>query len=427
MSTTFTTGADNSSNQNIKLTSKSGNVASLKDDFDLGDAAASGLKAIDTHGNVFEVPDFTIKEILQAIPKDCYERRLTTSFYYVFRDIALIATTMYLGATYIPMIQNPILNALAWFSYVFVQGLFGTGIWVLAHECGHQAFSDYGWVNDLVGWILHSYLLVPYFSWKYSHGKHHKATGHLTRDTVFVPATKETFMKNRLAERIEDITEDAPLATLYSLFIQQIGGWWAYLTTNVTGQPYADKPQWMKNHFVPSSPLFEKREYWFIVLSDLGILIQGFILYNWFKKFGAFNFFIHYFFPYMWVNHWLVFITFLQHTAPTMPHYDANVWNFARGAAATIDREMPFVGPHIFHDIIETHVLHHYVSRIPFYNARKASAAIKKVMGKHYQHTDENMWVSLWRSGRECQFVDGDNGVRMFRNTNNIGVKPTSS
>ncbi|MFZ8398872.1 fatty acid desaturase, partial [Staphylococcus aureus] len=53
--------------------------------------------------------------------------------------------------------------------YGFVQGCFLTGIWVIAHECGHHAFSDYQWLDDIVGLILHSSLLVPYFSWKYSH------------------------------------------------------------------------------------------------------------------------------------------------------------------------------------------------------------------------------------------------------------------
>ena len=105
-----------------------------------------------------------------------------------------------------------------------------------------------------------------------------------------------------------------------------------------------------------------------------------------------------------------------------MPHYNAEEWTFAKGAAATIDRKFGFIGPYIFHDIIETHVLHHYCSRIPFYNARPASEAIKKVMGKHYKSSDENMWKSLWKSFRSCQYVDGDNGVLMFRNINNCGV-----
>jgi omega-6 fatty acid desaturase (delta-12 desaturase) len=80
----------------------------------------------------------------------------------------------------------------------------------------------------------------------------------------------------------------------------------------------------------------------------------------------------------------LVAITYLQHTDPTIAHYNPAVWTFTRGAAATIDRKLGFIGRHLFHGITETHVLHHYVSNIPFYNAYKASDAIKPVMGKHY-------------------------------------------
>jgi len=137
---------------------------------------------------------------------------------------------------------------------------------------------------------------------------------------------------------------------------------------------------------------------------------------------------INWFVPWLWVNHWLVFVTFLQHTDPTMPHYTAKEWTFARGAAATIDRNFGFIGQHIFHDIIETHVLHHYVSRIPFYNAREATEAIKKVMGEHYRYEGESMWISLWKCLRKCQFVDDDKedakGVMMYRNVNGLGVKP---
>ena len=80
-----------------------------------------------------------------------------------------------------------------------------------------------------------------------------------------------------------------------------------------------------------------------------------------------------------------VAITYLQHTDPSLPHYTGETWNFARGAAATIDREFGFIGRQIFHGIIETHVLHHYISTIPFYHADEATEAIKPVMGKHYR------------------------------------------
>lgn len=40
-----------------------------------------------------------------------------------------------------------------------------TGCWVIGHECGHQSFSESQAVNDGVGLVVHSLLLVPYYSW----------------------------------------------------------------------------------------------------------------------------------------------------------------------------------------------------------------------------------------------------------------------
>lgn len=80
---------------------------------------------------------------------------------------------------------------------------------------------------------------------------------------------------------------------------------------------------------------------------------------------------------YLRVNHWLVLITFLQHTDPILPHYRAPEFTFPRGALATLDRSllgdcgklMGWIGAHATHGISETHVLHHVSSKIPHYNA----------------------------------------------------------
>lgn len=423
MSQVQATSVGGGSYDRTTLINRSGNVATLNNSND----GKEQLYATDTYGNQFEVPNFTIKDILSAIPKHCYNRYLGLSLYYVFRDITLMACAGYLANNYIPLIGSKVVRTICYAVYCYIQGLIGTGLWVLAHECGHQAFSDYGLVNDTVGWLLHSYLMVPYFSWKFSHSMHHKSTGNLSRDMVFVPKTKEEFLKDNKTTDLEDILEDSPIYTLYILVVQQVFGWWAYLVSNVSGQKLPEVSMFYKNHFNPNSVLFDRKSFWYIVLSDLGIMLQLTVLYNWYLKFGAFNVMINWFIPYVFVNHWLVFITFLQHSDPKLPHYEAAQWNFTRGAATTIDRNFGFVGQHLFHDIIETHVLHHFVSRIPFYNGREATEAIKGVMGKHYQHSDENMWVSLWKSGRWCQYVDGDNGVMMYRNVNGYGVGSKSN
>ncbi|KAK6389465.1 Oleate hydroxylase fah12, partial [Oleoguttula sp. CCFEE 5521] len=136
---------------------------------------------VDTYGNEFVLPDYTIKDIRDAIPKHCFERSGLRGLGYVARDFASLATTFFLfhkfcTPEYIPSYS---LRVAGWALYTVLQGMFGTGVWILAHECGHQAFSPSKTLNDTVGWVLHSFLLVPYFSWKISHSKHHKATGNM--------------------------------------------------------------------------------------------------------------------------------------------------------------------------------------------------------------------------------------------------------
>jgi omega-6 fatty acid desaturase (delta-12 desaturase) len=56
-------------------------------------------KLLDTYGNEFVIPDYTIKELRDAIPKHCFERSALRGLGYVARDIALLATTFYLSTT----------------------------------------------------------------------------------------------------------------------------------------------------------------------------------------------------------------------------------------------------------------------------------------------------------------------------------------
>ena len=53
-----------------------------------------------------------------------------------------------------------------WLAYGAATGTVATGMWVIAHECGHGAFSDNRRLQDAVGYFLHSLMLVPYFSWQ---------------------------------------------------------------------------------------------------------------------------------------------------------------------------------------------------------------------------------------------------------------------
>ncbi|TAQ86542.1 hypothetical protein B7494_g5128 [Chlorociboria aeruginascens] len=408
-------------------------------------------KLIDTYGNEFQFPDYTVNDIRNAIPKHCYERSGLRGLSYVARDIASLATTFYIFHTFVTpeYVPSTPVRAMLWALYTVMQGLFGTGLWVLAHECGHQSFSPSKVLNDTTGWICHSALLVPYFSWKISHGKHHKATGNMERDMVFVPKTRQEYASRvgKLVHELNELTEETPIATFIHTVGQQLVGWPMYLVANVTGHNYHERQAEGRgkgkvngyfsgvNHFNPSSPLYEAKDAKLVLLSDLGLAIAISILTYLCRTYGFSNMAVWYFAPYLWVNHWLVAITYLQHTHPSLPHYSGESWNYVRGAAATVDREFGFVGRNLLHGIIETHVLHHYVSTIPFYHADEATEAIKPIMGRHYRADVEGgalgFLKSIWKSARWCQWVEPSEGavgegkgVLFFRNRNNLGVAP---
>lgn len=198
--------------------------------------------------------NFDLNDIKKAIPKHCFERSLVTSFGYLIHDLVLTALLVY-GATFIGHPSLP-----AWSSYVLwpvywiCQGVVGFGLWILAHECGHQAFSDYGIVNDTVGLIVHSALLVPYFSWKISHKNHHANTGSIENDEPDVPSRRSTFSP-------KEMIRETPLYSAYLIFLVLTLGWMpGYLFFN-TGGPakYWNKP---RSHFNPYSALYEPKHFW---------------------------------------------------------------------------------------------------------------------------------------------------------------------
>lgn len=276
---------------------------------------------LDTYGNEFKVPDFTVKQVRDAIPAHCFERSAIRGFSYVARDILLLALTFYLFHTYNTPgnILSPSIRFGLWAVYGFVQGLFATGLWVLAHECGHQSFSTSKTINDTTGWVLHSALLVPYFSWKISHGKHHKSTGHMERDMVFLPKTREVYASRirRQVHEISELTEEAPIVTALVLIGRQLIGWPLYLLQNNTGHNYHERqsegrgkgkhngPGGGVNHFNPSSPLFDAKDAKYIALSDLGLGLTATLLFHVAQRYGWGNVVVWYVIPYLWVNHWL--------------------------------------------------------------------------------------------------------------------------
>ncbi|KAF3325563.1 omega-6 fatty acid desaturase, endoplasmic reticulum isozyme 2-like protein [Carex littledalei] len=369
--------------------------AKEKDDL-VAAVAQSGPKQIKKSPS--EPPPFTLGQIKRAIPPHCFNRSVLRSFSYVVHDLLISSALLYLALNFIPTIPAPFHYA-AWPLYWAAQGCVLTGVWVIAHECGHHAFSDYQLLDDIVGLLLHSALLVPYFSWKYSHRRHHSNTGSLERDEVFVPKKKSS-----LAWYSKYLSNN-PVGRLVTLAVQLTLGWPLYLAFNVSGRPY---PRFAC-HYDPNSPIYSDRERVQIFISDVGLVTAVCALYRLAALFGFWWVVRVYGVPLLIVNGFLVLITFLQHTHPALPHYDSAEWDWLRGALATMDRDYGFLNK-VFHNITDTHVAHHLFSTMPHYHAMEATKAIKPILGEYYQFDGTPFYKAMFREVKECVYIEQENG-----------------
>ncbi|KAI0661996.1 fatty acid desaturase-domain-containing protein [Cubamyces menziesii] len=398
----------------------------------------------------FVIPDLTVKDLLSAIPAHCHKRSAFRSSLYILMDVVIIGGFYKLTRFLDPLIAPeyvelphphlyPAARFALWALYSFFVGLFATGLWVIAHECGHQAFSESKTVNNAVGWVLHSALGVPYHAWRITHAKHHASTGHMTQDQVFVPKTrselglppfdpsKEDLAGSSVSEEVQrelwEALGDSPIGAIYGSLRYLVGGWPAYLICNASGQSRYPKDT---SHFSPSAVMFRPDQRGQIIISNVGIMLWMGAIIMAISQWGFFEVFRVYLIPYLWVNHWLVLITFLQHTDPILPHYRASEFTFPRGALSTLDRSllgdlgsfMGWLGAFATHGISETHVAHHVCSKIPHYHAWEASDALRKRLAQHGIKLEGRPggWAEVYRVFRECKFVEDEGDIVFYKN-----------
>jgi hypothetical protein len=257
----------------------------------------------------------SVQELRNAIPQYCFQPKLSWSFFYFARDLTY--STILLGALYYLLhtefvSQSTVAYYAVVNAYGFAQGVVWTGLWVIAHDCGHSGFSTSGFLNDLVGFTLHSALLAPYFSWKSTHRRHHIYANHIEKDLNYVPPRRGDYAEKigQAAEMLEEVGQDAPVVLFLRIILQQTIGWNWYILSNITCPPTAVIKQgmsaWRHSHFDPWGAMFRESENVAIVLSDIGCLMTIGALYHLYQVFGSFEtLFWVYIVPWSWVNHWI--------------------------------------------------------------------------------------------------------------------------
>jgi acyl-lipid omega-3 desaturase len=325
---------------------------------------------------------FTLQDVRAAIPAHCFEPSVGKSLFYFFLDIAIIGGLYAIAYT---------LDAW-WFWPIFwlAQGTMFWALFVVGHDCGHGSFSRYKWLNDLVGHLSHTPILVPYHGWRISHRTHHQNTGNIDTDESWYPVTETKYDQ---MDWLEKFARFHLILFVYPLYL------------------FKRSPGKKGSHFLPSSPLFRPSEKWDVITSTtlwtamIGFL--GFLTY----QYGGLFLVKYYLVPYLVFVAWLDVVTFLHHTDPEIPWYRGEDWYFLKGALSSIDRDYGFINP--IHHNIGTHVAHHIFLSIPHYHLLEATEAIKPVLGEHYHESKESIFTSLWRSYRTCRFVS-DQGSKVY-------------
>jgi len=280
-----------------------------------------------------------------------------------------------------------------------------TGIWVLGHECGHGSFSKHKILNDILGFFLHASVLMPYFSWQYSHHIHHSKTNHLNLDESHVPAT-ETEVKGKLYRTLKEIFGVETFA-IFSILNMLIIDWPLYLLTGIGG----GRKRGFTSHFLIPNGLFPLSSFFKVALSNLGIFGVVYLLYLWVKATSLLEVFAIYIAPYIIVNGVITIVLYLHHNDEDIPHLDENAWDWFKGCLCTVDRNYPAFIDALSYYVATTHVVHHLFTDLPHYNAKEANVYVKQMLGDLYIVDKKPILQALWDSSKLAIVRNSGNGI----------------
>lgn len=366
-------------------------------------------------------------ELLGCLPSDLTKFHPLKAWGSLAMSLGLSLLAYGVG-TQIPLTLNA---SPVWIVYAVVTGTVAMGCWVIAHECGHNAFHPNRRLETCVGFLLHSVLLVPYFSWVRSHAVHHAHCNHLEGGETHVPP-RDSSTSGRITERLKAKLGPKLFGSL-SLVNHLLLGWPLYLFLGATGGEDYGSPT---SHFWNGKPfangqraLFPESFRGLMIRSNLGLLVMLLALGFAAMQTSAARVICVYGLPYLVINFWLATYTWLQHTDITIPHFSNEQWSWTKGALQTVDRPYGPVLNFLHHGIGSTHVCHHVNSRIPHYNAWRGTDLLRRHYPNLVRYDSTPIHQALWRIASRCGAVSRNptDGAFYFRSDSTAQGTPRFS
>ncbi|TMW64413.1 hypothetical protein Poli38472_013035 [Pythium oligandrum] len=281
-----------------------------------------------------------------------------------------------------------LLEAVVCLLYVFCQGVNFWGLFTIGHDCGHGAFSRYHSLNFVVGIATHSFILVPYEAWKFSHRLHHKNTGNIDREEVFYPQRKSEH------------------SVVSRLMIVLLGGaWFIYESMGYPPRTEAHtelRDTMFRRHIISGTISIVAH-----LSCILGVLSLSAIV-GW-RVMG-----LYYWAPLFVFGSMLVVTMFLNHNDEETPWYADSEWTYVKGNLSIIDRDYGWIVSNLSHKI-GTHQLHHLFPTIPHYNLIPATTHFRTAFPHLVRKSNEPILSAFFRIGKlYIKFGVVDENAKVF-------------
>lgn len=323
--------------------------------------------------------DLQLKDIIKTLPRECFQKDRRKAWSSVLMSILAVGLG-YLGIAILPWFLLP----LAW---IFT-GTALTGLFVIAHDCGHRSFAKRRWVNDWVGHILMLPLIYPFHSWRILHNHHHVHTNKLLVDNAWHPWLPEAY---------------AEAHPFIQGFYRALRGrfWWLASITH-----------WVAIHFDLSQ--FSKRDQGKVKVSIAAVIIFASVFFpTLILTTGIWGFIKFWLLPWLGYHFWMSTFTLVHHTDSNIHFHPAQTWNAAQAQlAGTVHCTYPRWIETLCHDI-NVHVPHHISVAIPAYNLRMAHKSLMHNWGSYMQERQFS-WVMMKEIVQQCHLYHPEAAYQSF-------------
>ncbi|MEM8583711.1 MAG: fatty acid desaturase [Bacteroidota bacterium] len=291
-----------------------------------------------------------LREYAIEFRQNKYKFELALSLYHFYKFLAL--AVFFFTAQFLLLMtgMNGVFYVVLAVLIAFFHGLTYLSLWLIGHDCGHNSFSNNQRLNQLVGSIATSFMLMNYENFRRSHNMHHHFVGNIEKDEAFGPkAKRKDFFLQRL---IRGIVLIPFLAYLLGIIL-----------------PGLTKTPGYVNYFWPDKTAASKKSFAFVLAHVVLLILIGFALpFSFLLLAGILPILIGWGF--------FLITTFLNHTGEYTEWYPDEIWSHEKGIVNTINLSY---GPIIDYFLIglgRDHFAHHINPSIPHYKLKKATKHI---------------------------------------------------